>query len=372
MQHRDSYALVAGAMMANGEIVRGRKSVRVAAPAGERKLAAAMVAAAGLRAELVPVGEPADLEILSSGTRKLTAARPARVFYDLKVLQALVPGSDIQVGSLRALMPGVDWVADPGGMVITVPSKAPKPVPKPLPEDPTRIWRPAERASGPVTIQVSSLPKMPLGVRGPVRRVTLDRPEIRGVPLKDGDVVVDQTGDRWFVRGGDLWSHKSVTLSREDVFMDGRVLRASRAGTRLIGASKNDKVEVVLLNSTTDSVYGTVSDDDAIEWKVTLDINPSIVSDPRATCFGARLAATADQCYAAGGVWDRPCETDVECPYYDNRTGRGRCIAGTCEMPLGVGNKSFRVADPDTPPLCGGEGEDPWCPRPLTEAVRRR
>ena len=369
MQRRDSHALVAGSMMPAGEVVRGRKSVRVAAPKGDRRLAAAMAAAAGLRAELVLPGEPADLEILSSGSGNVTAARPARVFYDIKVLQALVPGSDIQVGSLRALMPGVGWIADPGGMVVTVPSKASNPAPVPPAEDPSRIWRPAERASGPVTVQVSSLPKSPLGVRGPVRRVALNRPEIRGVQLKDGDVVVDQTGDRWFVRSGDLWSHKTATLAREDVIIDGRVLRAARAGTRLVGAAKNDRVEVVLLNSNDQAVYGTVTDDDAVEWQVRLDVNPSIVSDPRATCFGARLAATADQCYAAGGVWDRPCDVDVECPYYDSRTGRGRCIAGTCEMPLGVGNKSFRVADPDTPPLCNGDGDDPWCP---AEAVRRR
>ena len=91
------------------------------------------------------------------------------------------------------------------------------------------------------------------------------------------------------------------------------------------------------------------------------DVDASMVSDPRAFCFGARLASSAAECYAAGGVWDRPCDRDTECPYFDPRTGRGGCVSGMCEMPLGVGNLSFRVPDPATPPLCDTDDVSPWC-----------
>lgn len=355
---RVSYALVAGDELPAGELQPGQKTARVAASVGDQKIAAGMAAAAGLRATLVAIGEASELVLLSEGS---VSATPVRLRYNEAVLRALLPGADIKVGSLRQLMPLVEWLTDPGGMVVTLPDddSTKRPAVPRTPEEPPRAAY--GRSDSPIVLRVDRLPKPALGVRGPVLRVALDSMRVRDVPLRESDVVVDATGARWFARSGALWSHKSVTLSREDVIMEGRTLRPARGGLPLVGARTGDKIEVLLLGSRNDMVYGVVTDGEDDVWKITLDVNPSIVSDPRATCFGARLAATAAECYAAGGVWDRPCETDGECPFYDSRTGRGRCLSGTCEMPLGVGNKSFRVADPDTPPLCETDGADPWC-----------
>lgn len=354
---RVAYALVAGATMPNGELEPGQKVARVSAGAAYQKVASSMAAAAGIKATLVGVGEHSDLVLITDGESAVSAT-PVRLRYNDKVLRALLPGADIKVGSLRKLMPAIDWLTDPGGMVVTLPNDRPRNTPV---AQAVKSRGPYSRSDSPVVLKVDALPKPALGVRGPVLRVALDSMRVRDVPLKENDVVVDQTGARWFARAGALWSHKSVTLSRDDVIMEGRALRPARGGTPLIGARTGDKIEVLLLSSTNDTVYGFVSDADPDVWIVRMDVNPSIVSDPRATCFGARLATTAAECYAAGGVWDRPCESDPECPFYDSRTGRGGCSSGTCEMPLGVGNKSFRVADPATPPLCETDGPDPWC-----------
>ena len=88
-----------------------------------------------------------------------------------------------------------------------------------------------------------------------------------------------------------------------------------------------------------------------------------------------RLDATRQLCEGSGGVWDRPCEHDAECPFIraDTELARGRCLAGRCELPLGVrpvGFKHVRVGDR---PVCrcpGAEeddGEDAWGPsvRPM-------
>lgn len=54
--------------------------------------------------------------------------------------------------------------------------------------------------------------------------------------------------------------------------------------------------------------------------------------------------------------WDRPCETNEECPFYQaNKTYpnyRGGCNAGFCELPIGVRRLSWRRHDTDTKPVC--------------------
>lgn len=55
-------------------------------------------------------------------------------------------------------------------------------------------------------------------------------------------------------------------------------------------------------------------------------------------------------------VWDRPCETNLECPFYQANKNypnyRGGCNDGYCEFPLGVQRLSFRTFDPNTKPIC--------------------
>lgn len=54
--------------------------------------------------------------------------------------------------------------------------------------------------------------------------------------------------------------------------------------------------------------------------------------------------------------WDRPCKTNMECPFYQaNKTYpnyRGGCIDGHCEFPLGLDKISYRKFDPKTKPIC--------------------
>lgn len=54
-----------------------------------------------------------------------------------------------------------------------------------------------------------------------------------------------------------------------------------------------------------------------------------------------------------GDVWDRPCITDIECPFYQINTGRGGCLPdGRCEMPIGVDIIGYRKYDMKTKPFC--------------------
>ena len=72
-----------------------------------------------------------------------------------------------------------------------------------------------------------------------------------------------------------------------------------------------------------------------------------IHDDPAAyVCVGHPMLVNKEQCIRAGGVWDRPCVTNEECPFYQANTTyrnyRGGCIDGSCEMPLGVERIAFR------------------------------
>ena len=56
------------------------------------------------------------------------------------------------------------------------------------------------------------------------------------------------------------------------------------------------------------------------------------------------------------GTWDKPCEKNTECPFYQVNKNypnqRGGCIQGTCEMPINIKRKGLRKFDPSIPAFC--------------------
>jgi len=316
------------------------------------RLAHAMLSAAGLHGtKIVRPGIAAEAVFLTAPGHLRGTRSALSVSYRGNFVQSLFPGAVVDVGSLRQLMPEVDWAADPGGMVVNVPSAKAKSTSV---ENPWKFGQgsaPARPLAGAVTLK-AQLPKQPVGVRGPVQRVILDEPRLRGVPLRDGDTVLDGRGRTWFVQEGTLWSHRNAAFDRNDATFEGDLVKPLRTGEPLRSAAPlhvGDPVELDLGSG--DLRYGHVMSLNAEGWVVRAPREKHLVQDAEATCFGAPEAATAVACIARGGIWDRPCRNDMECPFYDARRGRGGCLEGICEMPLGVGNKTFRMADPDTPVL---------------------
>lgn len=66
-------------------------------------------------------------------------------------------------------------------------------------------------------------------------------------------------------------------------------------------------------------------------------------------------------------VWDKRCETDDECPFYQKNKNypnqRGRCKEGYCEMPVGIERRGFRLYNKKTKPYCYNcpEADNPMC-----------
>lgn len=61
-------------------------------------------------------------------------------------------------------------------------------------------------------------------------------------------------------------------------------------------------------------------------------------------------------CERNGGVFDRPCTFDEECPFFKSnmnyKNNRGRCVNGLCEFPIGIVRLSPRIYDKKSQPLC--------------------
>jgi len=87
---------------------------------------------------------------------------------------------------------------------------------------------------------------------------------------------------------------------------------------------------------------------------------PSFIKDrlDKYVCIGDRTKVTQRDCERGSGIWDRPCEQNIECPFYQKnkhyKNYRGGCIDGKCELPVGVKPRGFRGYDPTTRPLCYG------------------
>jgi hypothetical protein len=79
---------------------------------------------------------------------------------------------------------------------------------------------------------------------------------------------------------------------------------------------------------------------------------------PLALCSVDPLIPVRELCTTRGGVWDMPCETNVDCPFFQaNRTYRnyrGGCVAGYCELPVGMKRAGYRNFQNDAKPLCHG------------------
>lgn len=87
--------------------------------------------------------------------------------------------------------------------------------------------------------------------------------------------------------------------------------------------------------------------------------------DPRYICYGDSQLVIKGLCESEidlngnkkkKGIWDRPCDYDNECPFFQKNTNyknyRGNCNSGFCELPLGVKRTGFRTYEGK--PFCHG------------------
>lgn len=95
---------------------------------------------------------------------------------------------------------------------------------------------------------------------------------------------------------------------------------------------------------------------------------PDDETDERFRCFDNPMIKNKGLCESKldenGNIrnkqlyWDRPCENNDECPFYQANNKymnyRGGCNDGYCEFPIGVQRLSYRKYDPKSKPICHG------------------
>lgn len=286
--------------------------------------------------------------------------------YDSDLLSVLFPDAEVLIGSLMMLCPSWRWAEDGGGNVVQFADV--RSVPKP----PLAPWVPGfvkarPRAQGPITVRMERVPSQ---YGDGIARASSRVHAVNGAALRDGDVVEDAAGTKWYYRGRVLRDHVLVSVRGLDMRVDGERMTPRRLSAPPDGFISGAATELVVMWPDGDdrTTFKAVAEGAGGRWAFRLSLPKATVEHGMGTCQkdGARLAHSDPvQCVNAGGVWDRPCESDAECPYFDARRDVGGCVAGTCQLPPGATRGSFRsAADASGVTRMGCDPSDPeypWC-----------
>lgn len=154
---------------------------------------------------------------------------------------------------------------------------------------------------------------------------------IDGIPLKVGDKI-ELKGQRHSFENG-LWLLERIT---EEGFI--AVKQLDKSPVKSITDDKTDPRYICY-------------DDDTIKIKGLCESTIDIMGRPK-----------------KAGIWDRPCDTNEECPFFQKNSHyknyRGGCQSGYCELPMGVERTGYRTYK--GVPLCHG-CKDPTNPRCCNE-----
>lgn len=232
--------------------------------------------------------------------------------------------------------------------------------------------------------------------RGTMRVSLGDMDEVsraQGVAVEPGAAFMFRVGSyparAWYVHevfGGEavLAPWMPVTLGRSadhlGVDANGRPVRAVVGGVHRVHDASPEPRSGVSVGDAKKGVFGELYETKGGAWAVLGDRPngfPALKEDVRRAADASRmgsggrfdyachggveqgLAMTREACAESGGVWDRPCTRDHECPYFSS-DARGGCVDGYCEMPLGVDNAAFTVGTGAPVCLnCGPASPDP-------------
>jgi hypothetical protein len=195
--------------------------------------------------------------------------------------------------------------------------------------------------------------------------------EIDGIPLKEGDALLDVKGVRWFFIDERLQDRLAVSLLSQEYDIKGGMITPRPSTPTLTDYVPDAPYEVTLVDvaGKRGASYPCRSFPlEAESWGWRMEEVGSIASakficmDPDGV---VKMGYGEDTCASGGGTWDRPCVTDTDCPYYDPRRARGGCSrSGFCKFPLGAKVLSYRTATADNLLLRGCSPNDPsypWC-----------
>ena len=300
------------------------------------------------------------------------ARTPLGAKIDMEILATLSPNASVRVGSLAHAMPSTAWAKDDGAAVMYFPSDHVKVLRRyKRPNTPYRTNPYTRKPSQPDKRPFRILAIPPVTVPGifsvGYTRSSVRMSSIQGMALREGDVLVDESGSRWYFLSGRLRDRIPIRVSLRDYAMSSSAIAPLPHVIKpeLYVADSEYELTIIAEDGSVAGVRpGRSLSRDSDGWGWNLggrdDARPYVCVDPGGTL---RTGVGESACEASGGTWDRQCSRDDECPYYDARRARGGCTkSGYCEFPLGTSAASYRKAT-GTALLRGCLPTDPSYPR---------
>lgn len=186
-----------------------------------------------------------------------------------------------------------------------------------------------------------------------------DRLQLRGqaVSKHNGDYIVTTTGIdgtvlvSWVEADYDALSFTDEVTPNT---MTAHVKTIKHLWPQVLDIQVGDMLLLRNLNNPDGSkgVWTTVKTLDMSRGTLTIQIidpNTGHTAASDGSCMTSPTTEIKSVCKAEGGLWDAPCTSDDQCPYFQKNlvypNYRGGCLdSGWCEMPLGVTQPSFRTA----------------------------
>ncbi len=215
---------------------------------------------------------------------------------------------------------------------------------------------------------------------------TLALPSVSAATKAAGGVKL-RVGDRVDIPGGE------DTLPRFEWYVTSVTPSTVLTSHWRVFGRRNDTATLLLPGSLVwlvdEGVLATVEKTDGDKVIIA---EPPKQKPPPGMCVNKPWIRTETECTAArsamdrlgAGTWDTPCKEHTDCPFFQAnrryRNYRGGCIAGYCEMPVGVTRMGYRKhageaychgCDDDPVACCTRQGDMPNYAFPLDQVERR-
>lgn len=175
----------------------------------------------------------------------------------------------------------------------------------------------------------------------------LDREEDRQMAVSKKDQIAQKSIDRRFPEGGNSnleWGYYRTNEHQGDNILESKFTKwnnieidFNRANFKKLIDSRNiDRVSQLLKNNQNNEETNDIIKN---SWSVTLPENKARCFTVNGDIYYQHLDKTS--CQSSGGVWDKPCVENTDCPFWNSGNTRGGCQKeggekGFCEMPQNI------------------------------------
>ena len=156
--------------------------------------------------------------------------------------------------------------------------------------------------------------------------------------------------------GSDLEKTANIFYSRDYPFEDNKEVIIENQVVKFLKETAKNKDIVEQLEKKLNKQIKFKTDDNVDGRRIKDNLQSSLNLSYQ--CYGNTKIRNKENCIKSGGIWDKPCISNNECPFYKSNknyeNNRGGCMNGFCEMPINVKRLGFQQYDKNSNPICHG------------------